>query len=287
MDFVAIDIETSNPDMASICQIGIAEYKDGKLVNEWNSYLNPEDYFDEINIDIHGITEDMVADAPNFSTLYDEISSLLSGKIAVCHTHFDRTSLKRAINKYSLDEIDVVWLDSARVARRAWSQYAYKGYGLSNICNDLGYEFKHHDALEDAKAAAFVLLSAIDEKGLDLDDWIVRVDKPINLDAGSYSDQISKDGNPEGHLYGNVLVFTGSLNLPRKEASELAAKAGCKVVTAVTKKTSLLVVGDQDLSRLAGHVKSGKHRKAEELAKQGQNIRIIKESDFMKLCAGN
>lgn len=54
MEFIAIDVETANADMASICQIGIAKYKDGELVDEWSSLIDPEDYFDFINIDIHG-----------------------------------------------------------------------------------------------------------------------------------------------------------------------------------------------------------------------------------------
>jgi DNA polymerase-3 subunit epsilon len=51
----------------------------------------------------------------------------------------------------------------------------------------------------------------------------------------------------------------------------------------VTKKTTILVVGDQDVARLAGHEKSSKHRKAEQLVAEGQQIRIIRESDFKTL----
>jgi DNA polymerase-3 subunit epsilon len=45
----------------------------------------------------------------------------------------------------------------------------------------------------------------------------------------------------------------------------------------------MLVVGDQDMRRLAGHEKSSKHRKAEQLALKGQSIRILRESDFKKM----
>ena len=44
-----------------------------------------------------------------------------------------------------------------------------------------------------------------------------------------------------------------------------------------------MVVGDQDIRVLAGHDKSSKHRKAEELIAKGQKIRILKESDFTEL----
>lgn len=53
----------------------------------------------------------------------------------------------------------------------------------------------------------------------------------------------------------------------------------------MTKKTTLLVVGDTDVQRLAGHEKSSKHRKAEELVAKGAPIRILRETDFRELVA--
>ena len=53
MEFVAIDVETANADMASICQIGLVRYENGVLSKEWRSYVDPEDYFEGINVSIH------------------------------------------------------------------------------------------------------------------------------------------------------------------------------------------------------------------------------------------
>ena len=63
----------------------------------------------------------------------------------------------------------------------------------------------------------------------------------------------------------------------------MAAKIGCQVESGVTKKTTILVVGNQDIKKLAGHEKSSKHRKAEGLILNGQPIRILGESDFKEL----
>jgi DNA polymerase III subunit epsilon len=79
------------------------------------------------------------------------------------------------------------------------------------------------------------------------------------------------------------MVFTGALEIPSREAADLAAIIGCSVAAGVTNKTGLLVVGDQDVSKLAGKEKSSKHLKAEQLIKKGQKIRIIKEMDFREL----
>jgi len=286
MRFVAIDVETANPDMASICQIGVVACEDGKLSEEWAKYVDPEDYFDGFNVSIHGIDESVVDGAPTFAELADTLHSRLDGKVVVCHTHFDRVAMCRAAQRYGLSALDWTWLDSASVARRTWNECAWRGYGLLNVCQMIGYEFKPHDALEDAKAAAQVLLAASKKCGFDVDGWLKRVRQPIDLTKGrsySHSEKIERDGNPEGAFYGEILVFTGALEIPRREAADLAAAIGCRVAAGVTKETTLLVVGDQDIRKLAGHEKSSKHRKAEELIKKGVPIRILQESDFREL----
>jgi DNA polymerase III subunit epsilon len=283
MHFVAIDVETANPDMGSICQIGIARFVEGQLAEEWSTLLDPEDYFDDVNISVHGIEPRMVKGKPKLPQIAERLRAFLEGAVSVCHTHFDRIALNRAYLKYQLNPIATSWLDSARVVRRTWKDLAWKGYGLANVCAKIGYEFKHHDALEDAKAAGYVLLAALRESQLDIDAWARRVNQPIDPKKGSARAAIRRAANPEGDLYGDVIVFTGALALPRAEAADLAADAGCQVAAGVTKKTTILVVGDQDVMKLAGHEKSAKHRKAEKLAAEGHRIRIIRETDFRAL----
>ena len=282
-EFVAIDVETANSDMASICQIGIAKFSNGKLVDEWSSLIDPEDYFDSINIGIHGIDEDCVSGKPTFPEIVETLKKFLENTLCVCHTHFDRVSINKALRKYDVIPLSSVWLDSAMVVRRTWSDVANQGYGLANVCKKLGYTFKHHDALEDAKASGYVLLAAINESNMDLDAWKKRITQPIDPANSSSGAAIRREGNPEGELRGEEIVFTGALEMSRNEAANLAARLGCKVTDGVTKKTTLLVVGDQDVTKLAGKEKSAKHLKAEMLIAKGHKIRILKESDFMEL----
>jgi DNA polymerase III subunit epsilon len=281
MEFVALDFETANADMSSICQLGLVLFKDGSLQEEWKTYVDPEDFFDEMNVSIHGIDETTVKGGPKLRDIVDRICSYLDGRIAVCHTHFDRVAIHQACVKYDLRVPTCTWLDSARVTRRTWDQFAYRGYGLGNVCAILGYQFVQHDALEDAKAAAYILLAAIEKTGMDLQEWLRRVEQPIGFP--DHSHKISKDGNSEGAFYGETLVFTGALQISRRMAADMAANIGCAVVDGVNKKTTILVVGDQDVKKLAGHEKSSKHRKAEKLIAEGCLIRILRESDFKEL----
>lgn len=281
MHFNALDVETANADMSSICQIGVAKYADGGLVSEWKTYVDPDDYFDGINVSIHGIDENTVKGAPKFSSVAAKLRTELDSSIVVCHTHFDRVALQQAAGRHNVVLPTCTWLDSARVARRAWKQFARKGYGLHNVCRVLGYHFTHHDALEDAKAAGYILLSAIRESGLGVNEWLARVQQPISPDLKETS--VTSAANPDGFLYGEVAVFTGALRMPRREAANLAGSLGCRVTSSCTKKTTMLIVGDQDVKRLGCHEKSTKHRAAEELIRDGVPIRILRESDFMEL----
>lgn len=283
MNFVAIDVETANADLASICQIGLVRYENGVLTDEWESYVDPRDYFAGVNVAIHGIDESIVKGAPRFAELTDTLHSYLAGEVVVCHTHFDRVAIRQAARRCRVDAPACTWLDSARVARRTWKECAWSGYGLGDVCQMLGYDFRHHDALEDAKAAAHILLAAINESGLDVGGWLRRVGQPIELAAGGSTPSMTREGNQDGAFYGEVLVFTGTLEIPRREAADLAALIGCRVAAGVTKKTTMLVVGDEDVKKLAGHQKSSKHRKAEELLAKGVAIRILRESDFKEL----
>ena len=285
MKFIAVDVETANADMASICSIGAATFENGQLSSEWYSMVDPDDYFDPVNVSIHGIDESMVAGSPTYRDVASTVEQLLGDAVVVTHTHFDRVAMHQAAQRWTIEPPRCNWLDSARVARRTWAECARSGYGLADVCKRIGYEFQHHNALEDAKAAGHVLLAAMAETGLDLEGLLRRVRQPIDPSSGSSGGAIKRDGDPDGSLFGEVVVFTGALEIPRREAADLAAAIGCEVGQGVTKATTLLVVGDVDVKRLAGHEKSSKHRKAKGLIAKGFPIRIIRETDFRELVA--
>ena len=283
MTFNAIDVETANCDHESICQIGVVHIVDGVITDKWQTLVNPEDYFDSFNVEIHGIDEDHVKEAPTLPEIREELRTRLRGSVLVSHTAFDCVAFERAMEKYDLEQLQVTWLDSAKIARRTWpDKYGYRGYGIKAIANDFKISFKHHDALEDASVAAEIVLRACAETGKDIEQWLKRVEGPIFTEKRpSYS--VQQEGNKEGALYGETIVFTGSLSRPRQQVADMAANAGCKVKDGVTKDATILVVGLQDREKLAGYEKSSKHRKTEKLIQEGANIKILSERDFFEL----
>ena len=76
-------------------------------------------------------------------------------------------------------------------------------------------------------------------------------------------------------LAGKTILFTGSLQtMKRKEAQEMAQKAGAKVISAVSSKLNILVVGEKAGSKL---------KKAQALG----TVEIISEEEFAKIIGGN
>ena len=169
-------------------------------------------------------------------------------------------------------------MDSARVVRRTWPEFRARGYGLAPVAEKLGITFEHHVAKEDARVAGLIVLRAVAESGVGVEEWLARAMRPV-----ADLDPIAREGNPQGPLFGEIVVFTGALSMPRHEAAALAADLGFTVAEGVTRETTLLVLGDQAAWKLAGHTKSGKRRKAEALIADGQHIRIVGEQDFLAL----
>ena len=67
LDFTAIDFETANSSNASACAVGLARVRDGRIVARAGWLIQPppgHDAFFEINVGIHGIHPEDVADAP-------------------------------------------------------------------------------------------------------------------------------------------------------------------------------------------------------------------------------
>lgn len=288
MIYFALDVETANSDYSSICQIGIAKFEDEKIIDTWDVLINPKTSFNPKNVSIHGIKKSDVKNGPTFKKFYPSLKEIIENQYVVHHMPFDKVAIHRACESKNLSDIDVKWIDSAKLTRRVWEQFSSRGYGLKNISNFLGIEFKHHDALEDAIAAGKVAYHAVQKSNIPLDEWYFDINarsrNKRNERNKYWSDSYeSHEGNPDGVLFGETVVFTGALQIPRNKAAKIAAEYGCNVKTSMSRKVTMLVVGRQDLNRLNGYSKSSKERKAEELIKKGAEIRIISEEDFYAL----
>ncbi len=175
-DFVVVDVETSCSRASSICQIGIVGFRDGREIFAWETLLDPCDEFDAANIRIHGIAAHHVAGQPIFPNVHATIRRYLAGQVTVAHSMFDKSALASACGLHDQPLFETQWLDSVRVARRAWPDL--ENHRLGTLARFLGLRHRHHDALSDARAAGWVVVRASEHSGLSLADWLAPPRQP-------------------------------------------------------------------------------------------------------------
>ncbi|WP_294393717.1 exonuclease domain-containing protein [uncultured Sphingomonas sp.] len=273
VDFVVVDVETACARVSSICQIGIVGFRDGREVFAYETMVDPCDEFSPFNTRIHGISCDHVAGKPTFAHIHDVVHGHLSGRVTVAHSLFDKGALAAACHVHARRTIDTTWLDSVRVAKRAWPHLA--SHRLNVLTRFLGLRHKHHDALSDARAAGMVIVRAIDHTGIDLAGWL----KPANDRSGP-----APEPAPDGPLRGQrVAILGGSRD---GNLAHWLARAGARIMASVGTTTTMLVIdGNQPFGNYVQA--SAPHRRAEELRAAGSGLEIVSEDELRRRVGGD
>ncbi len=322
MDFTAIDFETANGFRGSPCSVGLVKVRNGVLVEEAYWLMRPpagHDYFDPRNVQIHGITAPQVAGEPRFGELYGQIQDFIGADAVVAHNAaFDVGVIRSALEVSGLAGPAFDYACTVVLSRKS---YALPSYSLPFVAEAAGVPLlKHHDAVEDARACAGILVDIARRREA---DSVAGVFASLNLSVphqGGYDperDELSKPtraamaraesgevpapafsgwpaegpnppanlaADPAHPLFGQTVVFTGNLSLPRGTAKERAAELGAQPASGVTRKTTVLVVGGgfaaADLR--TGRVTS-KARRVLELQQRGQGIEVLSEGEFMQM----
>ena len=286
--FCVVDVETANQSPASICQIGVASYHQGVLVEGWMSYVDPEDYFARANIEVHGITPRRVMGEPTWAGIVIELRRRLHEAVVFSHTNFDRRAMEQAFRRYELQPPRSRWLDSTTVVRRAWPErFAKRGYNLPNVAQFLGLQYRAHDALEDARITGEVVLAAMRHSGKTLAEWAELAGQGGVVKKNSApawaGKTVRRTGVATGRMRGESVVFTGELSISREKAAQLAAEAGCNVEPYVTRRTTIMVVGRQDIRQMGGRSLTSKQMHAATRVAEGQPIRMLDEASFVEM----
>ncbi len=159
-NFTAIDFETANRRRDSACQLAAVVVRDGKLVDERMWMIRPDPFFfSPGNIRIHGIRPHDVESEPTFGELWGEIAEFLDGDCLIAHNApFDVGVILGCLERHQLPVADLHFSCTRLIARQTWPDR--QRFGLKPLSDWLGVQFKHHDALEDSRACAKVLLAA-------------------------------------------------------------------------------------------------------------------------------
>lgn len=166
--FVAIDFETADHGADSACAVGLVRVEGGEVVRREVVLIRPPRRR-VLFTHVHGITWEMVADAPPFAEAWPRFAPLLDGAafLAAHNAPFDRRVLAACCAAAGLPAPAAPFVCTVQLARKTW---ALRPNDLPSVCRRLGIGLIHHDALSDAEACARIVIAAAATRGRSLFD---------------------------------------------------------------------------------------------------------------------
>ena len=183
MDFVAIDFETACSNANSACQLAAVEVVNSEIMAEHCWLIRPPRmFFSRRNIEIHGISPAQVASAGTMEDVWLQLEPLLDGKVVVAHNaRFDVGVLTASLAAYDVACPRLEFTCTRALARAAWPGRAK--YGLKPLGTSLGIQFRHHDALEDARCCAKIALAVASDLQ---QSELTELEKALRLTRGIF-----------------------------------------------------------------------------------------------------
>jgi DNA polymerase-3 subunit epsilon len=164
MDFCAIDFETATHERHSACEVGICVVENSQIISTKTWLIKPPSfpYFNQRNIDVHGIVPNDVKDAPTFDEIWYEVQEMMYGTLMIAHNaSFDAGVLRSCLDYYGMFKPNLNYLCSIQLAKKSWN-YLPK-YGLKHLAETHQIKFNHHRAGDDAEACARISLLAFEK----------------------------------------------------------------------------------------------------------------------------
>lgn len=255
---ITLAIHTANQWPDSVCHISLAKIQDGLTTDTLDTYIHATE-FDPFFTSLHGITAQDVQHAPNFTSFAPILTQWLTHEnIVAFYAPYESQVLRDVYEAYDLLLPPYQMYSMQQIAKMTYQ----------SVTPTLP-QFAMHITKQLAPTESEMLADILCETRWQLNDL---------------TDEIPSLDNTATSLIGETVVFTGSLtNMTRATAARLIRQQGAMFSNTMTKQTSVLVVSNESISRYeqTGH-ESTKLRRAKYLQAQGQNIRIINETEFKK-----
>lgn len=167
MDYTAIDFETANAKRGSPCSVGLVRVRNGVAVEAQHWLIRPPqglDYFSPINVGVHHITAEMVADQPRWRKRLPDIVDFIGGDVVVAHNaSFDISVIRGACDADGVPWPELNYLCTWVMSKRVLQ---LPSYTLPFVLRELGSSIAdHHNALADAHGVVEVISGLSNRSG--------------------------------------------------------------------------------------------------------------------------
>lgn len=184
--YVVFDIETTglSKEKEMITEIGAVKVADGKIIERFSTFVNPQRPISAEITKLTGITDDMVKDAPTIENVLPEFLKFCEDTVLVAHNaSFDTGFIRIAAERAGLGELHHTIVDTLELARALLPEL--NKHKLDIVCEHLGVTLNgHHRAVNDAEATAEVFIKFLDmlaeKKIFTLDEINVLASRTVN-----------------------------------------------------------------------------------------------------------
>lgn len=195
--FAVVDVETTGGGVEyghRITEIAVVEVRGGRIVDEYQTLVNPGRHIPPGVTALTGISDAMVASAPYFDEIAEEVRGRLEGRVFVAHNAaFDWAFVSGELLRTTGEVPDLPRMCTVRMVRRFAPELRHRN--LDVVSRHFGVEnHARHRAYGDALATARVLLRLLDEaagRGLEdvaaLEGYLVRRGRRAKRDPGQTS----------------------------------------------------------------------------------------------------
>lgn len=184
--YVVFDIETTglSKEKEMITEIGAVKVADGKIIDRFSTFVNPQRPISAEITKLTGITDDMVKDAPTIENVLPEFLKFCEDTVLVAHNaSFDTGFIRIAAERAGLGELHHTIVDTLELSRALLPEL--NKHKLDIVCEHLGVTLNgHHRAVNDAEATAEVFIKFLDmlaeKKIFTLDEINVLASRTVN-----------------------------------------------------------------------------------------------------------
>lgn len=285
------DIEVLNGDPASVCSIGIVELLDRQIVNTYYSLIRPKNLsFDVYRYNVHHIRIQDLKKAPSFKEVWQEIAVYFDHRLVVSHDVQGDMAALRAAMKRNKIAYPSLQMSCTNVLAHLLEPQLEK-YSVTDLCQYYGIPMAQaHHALADAQACANILIKLLEKAHMPSLTALHEVYHIAfgEMHANYYRNIISPEHaasvSPQKHALTNLsIAFTGNLLTSKEDLHRQLDQVKAYYNREVNSHTSYLVIGSLGYRKVRYGKENRKVLKAIALQKEGQDLQIIHEKEYLQL----